>query len=183
MMRTEEHRPVRLSEYRPPDWLVETVDLDVKLHPTQTPVRATLKVKPNPAAGAPAPLTLDGDGLTLVSLKIDGAPLAQDAYVASPDGLTIAQPPHRPFTLEIETLIAPQANTQLSALYRPTAAYAQCGRPIPSERQLLHPVRGRRLPPHHLLSGPARRDGGLHHAHRGGQSPCAGAAAQPQPAR
>ena len=34
MMRTEEHRPVRLSEYRPPDWLVETVDLDVKLHPT-----------------------------------------------------------------------------------------------------------------------------------------------------
>ena len=31
-MRTEEHRPVRLSEYRPPDWLVETVHLDVKLH-------------------------------------------------------------------------------------------------------------------------------------------------------
>ena len=43
MMRTEEPRPVRLSEYRPPDWLVETVNLDVKLHPTQTPVRATFK--------------------------------------------------------------------------------------------------------------------------------------------
>ena len=89
MMRTEEHRPVRLSEYRPPDWLVETVDLDVKLHPTQTPVRATLKLKPNPAAGAPAPLVLDGDGLTLVSLKIDGAPVAEgclcrDARTASP---------------------------------------------------------------------------------------------------
>ncbi len=53
MMRTEEHRPVRLSEYRPPDWLIETVELDFKLHPTQTPVRATLKVKPNPAAGRP----------------------------------------------------------------------------------------------------------------------------------
>ena len=76
MMRTEEPRPVRLSEYRPPDWLVETVDLDVSLHPTQTPVRATLKLKPNPAASAPAPLVLDGDGLTLVSLKIDGAPVA-----------------------------------------------------------------------------------------------------------
>ena len=58
MMRTEEPRPVRLSEYRPPDWLVETVDLDVKLHPTQAPVRSTLKLKPNPAAGAPAPLVL-----------------------------------------------------------------------------------------------------------------------------
>src|SRR3954470_1756038 len=127
MMRTEEHRPVRLSEYRPPDWLVETVDLHVNLHPTQAPVRATLKFKPNPAAGAPAPLTLDGDGLTLVSLKIDGAPVAKDAYVATPDGLTIAQPPHRPFTLEIETLVDPEANTQLSGLYRSSGNYCtQC---------------------------------------------------------
>src|SRR4051812_4268745 len=60
MMRTEEHRPVLLSEYRPPDWLVETVNLDVKLDPTQTPVRATLKLKPNPDAQAPAPLVFDG---------------------------------------------------------------------------------------------------------------------------
>jgi len=127
MMRTEEPRPVRLSEYRPPDWLVETVDLQVNLHPTQTPVRATLKLKPNSAAGAPAPLTLDGDGLTLVSLKIDGAPVAKDAYVATPDGLTIAQPPHRPFALEIETLVDPEANTQLSGLYRSSGNYCtQC---------------------------------------------------------
>ncbi len=65
MMRTEEHRPVRLSEYRPPDWLVETVDLHVDLHPTRTPVRATLKLKPNPAAGAPAPLVLVPHASTL----------------------------------------------------------------------------------------------------------------------
>ncbi|HEX4552430.1 MAG TPA: aminopeptidase N, partial [Xanthobacteraceae bacterium] len=126
-MRTEEHRPVRLSEYRPPDWLVETVHLDVKLHPTQTPVRATMNFKPNPAAGAPAPLVLDGDGLTLVSLKIDGVAVAKDAYVATPNGLTIAQPPHRPFTLEIETLVDPTANTQLSGLYRAGETYCtQC---------------------------------------------------------
>ncbi|MEA2978472.1 MAG: aminopeptidase [Alphaproteobacteria bacterium] len=126
-MRTEEHRPVRLSEYRPPDWLVETVDLDVKLHPTRTPVRTTLKLKPNPAAGAPAPLVLDGDGLTLLSLKIDGEPIAADRYVATPDGLTIAQPPQHPFTLEIETLVDPQANTQLSGLYRSSGNYCtQC---------------------------------------------------------
>src|SRR5262245_29351021 len=113
-MRTEETRPVRLSEYRPPDWLVETVDLNVTLHPTQAPVRAKLKLKPNPAAGAPAPLHLDGDGLTLVAIKLDGEPLAPDRYAATPDGLTIAQPPQRPFTLEIETRVDPSANTQLS---------------------------------------------------------------------
>jgi aminopeptidase N len=126
-MRTEEHRPVRLSEYRPPDWLVETVHLDVSLHPTRTPVRATLRLKPNPVASAPAPLSLDGDGLTLVSLKLDGVLLAAEGYVATPDGLTIAQPPPRPFTLEIETLVDPQANTQLSGLYRSSGTWCtQC---------------------------------------------------------
>jgi aminopeptidase N len=126
-MRTEEARPVRLADYRPPDWLVETVRLDVALHPTRTPVRAALKLKPNPAAGAPAPLTLDGDALTLVSLKIDGEPVTSDRYVATPDSLTIAQPPQRPFLLEIETVVDPSANTQLSGLYRSSGTYCtQC---------------------------------------------------------
>ena len=39
-MRTEEARPVHLEDYRPPDWLVETVELDVSLDPTATEVRA-----------------------------------------------------------------------------------------------------------------------------------------------
>ena len=33
---------VRLSEYRPYDWLVDTVDLDFRLEPTSTRVRAKL---------------------------------------------------------------------------------------------------------------------------------------------
>jgi hypothetical protein len=51
MMRTEEARPVRLADYRPPDWLVETVHLDVRLDPTRSPVHATLKLRPNPPPG------------------------------------------------------------------------------------------------------------------------------------
>ena len=35
-MRTEQARPVRLEDYRPPDWLVDPVDLDISLHPTAT---------------------------------------------------------------------------------------------------------------------------------------------------
>ena len=62
-MRTDTAQPIRLKDYRPPDWLVETVSLDVSLHPTETKVRATLALKPNPDAAA-APLVLDGDGLT-----------------------------------------------------------------------------------------------------------------------
>jgi hypothetical protein len=45
-MRTEEARPVRLEDYRPPDWLVETVELDVSLDPKAARVRATLALKP-----------------------------------------------------------------------------------------------------------------------------------------
>src|SRR5262249_21478210 len=66
MMRTEQARPIRLEDYRPPDWRVETVELDVALDPTSTKVRATLKMTPRSEA-APAPIVLDGDGLTLTS--------------------------------------------------------------------------------------------------------------------
>jgi len=125
-MRTEEPRPVRLKDYRPPDWLIETVDLDVSLHPTATTVRAKLKLKPN-AAGAPAPLVLDGDELKLRSIVLDGKPLPQESFVATPDRLTIAQVPQRPFELEFETLVDPANNTKLMGLYRAGATYCtQC---------------------------------------------------------
>ena len=125
-MRTEEARPVRLKDYRPPDWLIETVELDVSLHPTATTVRAKLKLKPN-AAGAPAPLVLDGEDLKLKSLALDGKPLPAENFVATPDKLTIAQPPNRPFELEIETVVDPTGNTQLMGLYRAGATYCtQC---------------------------------------------------------
>ena len=128
-MRTEEARAVRLADYRPPDWLVETVRSrrDAAIATAEPACAPRIKLKPNPAAGAPAPLKLDGDGLTLVSLKLDGEPLAADRYAATPDSLTIPQPPNRPFTLEIETLVDPTANTQLSGLYRASGTYCtQC---------------------------------------------------------
>ena len=125
-MRTEEPRPVRLQDYRPPDWLIETVDLDFSLDATATTVRATLKLKPN-AAGAPAPLVLDGEELNLRSLALDGKPLPAENFVATPDRLTIPQPPNRPFELKIETVVDPTNNTQLMGLYRAGATYCtQC---------------------------------------------------------
>jgi len=125
-MRTEEPRPIRLKDYRPPDWLIETVDLDVSLDPTATTVRSRLRLKPN-SAGTPAPLVLDGEELKLRSLALDGKPLPSEAFIATPDRLTIAQPPNQPFTLEIETVIDPAANTQLMGLYRAGATYCtQC---------------------------------------------------------
>ncbi|HEX3858669.1 MAG TPA: aminopeptidase N, partial [Pseudolabrys sp.] len=125
-MRTDSAQPVRLKDYRPPDWLVDTVALDVSLHPSQTKVRTTLSLRPNPQNPAAA-LVLDGDGITLVSLKLDGRTLTPENYAATPDSLAIAQPPNGACTLEIETLVDPTANTQLSGLYRSSGTYCtQC---------------------------------------------------------
>jgi len=125
-MRTDIAQPIRLKDYRAPDWLVDTVSLDVSLHPTQTKVRATLTLKPNPQSAA-APLVLDGEDLSLVALRLDGEPLPPASYVATPNSLTIPQPPNGPFKLEIETLVNPTANSQLSGLYRSSGTYCtQC---------------------------------------------------------
>jgi aminopeptidase N len=125
-MRTETGQTIRLQDYAPPDWLVETVDLEFSLHPTRTKVRATLLLKPNPSTAA-APLVLDGDGLKLTSLTLDGTAMPPESYIATPERLTIAQPPRRAFRLDIETEVDPTANTQLSGLYRSSGTYCtQC---------------------------------------------------------
>jgi aminopeptidase N len=126
-MRTEEARAVRLEDYRPPDWLVETVELDVSLDPGATQVRAALTLRPNGNGAAAAPLMLDGEALNLRALKLDGAALPPEQFVATPDRLTVAQPPQRRFRLEIEIVVDPSANTELSGLYRSGAIYCtQC---------------------------------------------------------
>src|SRR4051812_41994042 len=103
-MRTDNATVIRLEDYRPTDWLIDTVDLTVSLHPAATKVVAQLAVRANPDGVSHAPLVLDGDELTLVSLAIDGKLLASGAYNATPQGLTIPTPPAGPFLLTIETL-------------------------------------------------------------------------------
>ncbi|MGR7993724.1 aminopeptidase N [Xanthobacter sp. ZOL 2024] len=126
-MRDAEPQPIRLADYRPPEWLVETVNLDVALHPTQTRVTARLALRRNPAGTADAPVVLEGDGLTLVRLAVDGQALAGSSFEATPDRLTLAHPPADNFTLEVETLVDPTANTQLMGLYRSSGNYCtQC---------------------------------------------------------
>jgi aminopeptidase N len=126
-MRTDDTPLIRLEDYRPSDWLIDTVDLDIRLHPNRTRVRALLGLQPNPAGRPEAPLILDGDGLELGRLLLDGAALSADAYSATAQTLTLHAPPRRGFTLTIETEIDPSANTKLMGLYRSSAVYCtQC---------------------------------------------------------
>lgn len=52
-MRTDTAQPVRLSDYRAPDYLIDAVDLDIRLHLSATHIRARLSLAPIPW-GVPA---------------------------------------------------------------------------------------------------------------------------------
>jgi aminopeptidase N len=126
-MRTDTPQIVRLEDYRPSDFLIDRVDLDIRLHPTETRVTATLAMRPNPQGRADAPLALDGDELQLVALALDGRSLSPADYAATPQSLTLPNAPRRPFTLTVETQVNPSTNTKLMGLYRSNGVYCtQC---------------------------------------------------------
>jgi aminopeptidase N len=124
-MRDAETVPVRLSEYRPPDYRIESVDLRFDLQPEATVVRARLAIARR--AAAPCPLRLDGRRLELLGLELDGCDITgKPGLEIDDEGLTIAAPPER-FTLEIITRIAPAKNTQLEGLYMSAGRFCtQC---------------------------------------------------------
>ena len=105
-------RAVRLADYRPPAFLIDTVALAFDLDETATRVTSRLTLRRNPAADFDAPLFLNGEALTPIRVVLDGAP-AQYRVVAG--GLMFDTLPNA-CTLEIETRIAPKDNTELSGL-------------------------------------------------------------------
>ncbi len=111
-------QPVRLADYRPPAFLIDTVDLVFELGDTDTRVKSRLRVRRNPdPLDQAAPLHLDGEELELISLALDGEPLGANRYQLPPEGgLTLADVPDT-FTLDVETRITPGTNTALSGLY------------------------------------------------------------------
>ena len=126
-MRTDTPPVIRLEDYHPSDFLIDRVELDIRLHRTRTRVTATLALRPNPGGRPDAPLVLDGDELTLLAVSLDGQPLDAGAHAATPQSLTLPEPPRRPFTLSLETEIGPTANTKLMGLYRSGGTYCtQC---------------------------------------------------------
>ena len=102
------------ADYRVPDWLVPDIALDFDLDAAKTRVAATLTVARN--GEHDRPLRLDGDGLTLLQVSVDGVALTPQQWSLDKGQLVIALSgtEHR-----VETLveIAPAANTKLMGLY------------------------------------------------------------------
>jgi len=120
---TEPRTPTRREDYRPPVFLVDTVDLHFALDPAATIVTARLALRRN----TPGPLRLDGGPLALEAIALDGVPLAPGRYAIDGDGaLTLHDPPDIG-VLETRVRIAPDRNTELSGLYTSGGNfYTQC---------------------------------------------------------
>ncbi|TGX53463.1 aminopeptidase N [Sphingomonas gei] len=109
---TQAPNVTRREDYREPDWRVPEIALDFDLDPAATRVRTTLWVERNGTHDRP--LRLDGDGLTALNVKVDGA----EATGWHMDGPNLVVPlAGSAHTIETEVEIAPERNTQLQGLY------------------------------------------------------------------
>ena len=126
-MKDAQPRVTRLSEYRPPDFLVDTVDLRFELGDEFTLVHSRLALRRNTAAGpGNAPLLLNGQGLSLLSISIDGQALEASNFRYEEDLLEVPSVPER-CLLETCVRIEPQKNTALEGLYRSRGMFCtQC---------------------------------------------------------
>ncbi len=123
---TTEPNAVRLADYRPPDYLVDQIELYVDLLDSHDEVHSRLTCRRNPGATEAAPLILDGEELTLRALALDGRTLTAADYQLDETKLTIAAVPER-FELALTTRIHPDRNTRLEGLYRSGGMYCtQC---------------------------------------------------------
>ncbi len=113
-MRTETPQPIRLSDYRPPAYLIDTVELDFALDPHATRVKAKLGVRRS--GDHTEPLVLNGERLKLVSVSIDGEARGANQYGLTDEYLTLPDVPGA-FVLETEVQIDPAGNAALEGLY------------------------------------------------------------------
>lgn len=126
-MTTSSPQVTYLKDYRPSDFLIEKVSLQVDLHETHTQIKSTLHIKRNPVAQAQtAALALDGEAMQLKSIFIDKNPLKTDQYQLTETQLIITDVPNT-FVLETEVEIKPQENLRLAGLYKTGANFCtQC---------------------------------------------------------
>lgn len=116
-----------LKDYQPPVYLIDSTDLVFDLLADKTLVHSTLALRKNPTVDqSQNTVTLDGDKLELLSIKIDNVVLEASAYQLFDGGLRLENLPDQ-FVLEITTVIDPAKNLSLEGLYLSDGMYCtQC---------------------------------------------------------
>lgn len=103
-----------LKDYQPPAFAIESIDLEFVLSACETRVKSVLRVKR--ITDCNVPLILNGEDLTLESVKLDGVYLTTEQFQVSEQALTLSFDGSA-CEVEIQTLIYPDKNTALEGLY------------------------------------------------------------------
>ena len=113
--RTPKEPPaIRREDYQPFPWLVPEVSLDFDLGLDATRVVSTLSVARNAKAEPSPTIRLNGDGLEVISVSIDGE--FSNSWSMDGGDLLVTLPGEA-HEIRIATEIDPSANTQLMGLY------------------------------------------------------------------
>ncbi|MGE4158878.1 MAG: aminopeptidase N [Planctomycetota bacterium] len=117
-------KAIHLKDYKPYSHRIDSVELDIDIHEDVTRVKAHLVVT---AKGSKTiPMTLFGEHLKLVSLKVNGRELSKSEYTLDDHSLTLKKTTGH-FDLETVVEIKPQLNKALSGLYKSGPMYCtQC---------------------------------------------------------
>jgi aminopeptidase N len=106
--------PIRLRDYRRPAWSVEAVELDVDLGIDTTEITSRLTLRHDDAQALP--LHLDGEGLELLAISLDGRALEAGDYRYEQSVLEVVGAKDGS-VLETRVRVRPAANTALEGLY------------------------------------------------------------------
>jgi aminopeptidase N len=107
-----------LKDYTAPDYHIEHTDLTITLLKPAANVKTHMSFTRTHGVGAHAPLTLNGEHITLLNVAVDGKSLSEQDYTLTDKTLSITCPLPEAFTLSIENkVIDPIKNTSLSGVY------------------------------------------------------------------
>ena len=112
MIEKTHFEPVRLEDYQPPAFSIESVTLEIELDPELTRVVTRLSVSQNRGES----FELDGLGLALQTVKLDGQHLNPADYRYEDELLVIFNAPGE-FELEVASTISPRDNPQEMGLF------------------------------------------------------------------
>lgn len=114
------------KDYKAPDYIIHKTRLQFELNDDVTRVTSKLDLEKS-ALETNAPLTLDGQALELISVKLNGSLIHRDHLLIEEEKLIIVDLPDGLFELEIITDIQPEKNLALEGLYRSRGMYCtQC---------------------------------------------------------
>ena len=110
---------IYLKDYTVPEYLIKNVELNFILDEEKTRVISTLTMQRNPQSrSSDTRLVLQGEGLELISVAIDGEAVDESQYLQSDEDLSLkGVPQDQEFILAIENIVNPKANTALEGLY------------------------------------------------------------------